>query len=275
MVEFTLAQTSTNYPAALADQAATYRRRGATKLYQTTRRIKVFNQTHCSTCSTSLAWPLPLCSHCRCRAAPWSAWARSGSEDYLSARRGDVLTTGKLSASARTALQVVGTDEARCNTNISECRKVLIASIGLSDEQRLSTISELWLQEALQNEEAQKLEPANDALKAATLSAYLESAKHAYAYLFFTSRTPDLRALEDRQAQVRDYYNFSTQQAVVGLFNRYRDQLEKSVSEDKTYLLQFDPWQVSGSTAGISLSHKGQLPNEPGCCIIAHLQGFA
>ena len=184
------------------------------------------------------------------------------SEDYLSARRGDVLTTGKLSASARTALQVVGIDEARCNSNILACRKALIASAGLGDEQRLSALSELWLQEALQTEEMQKLEPVNDTLKAATLSAYLESARHAYAYLFYTDRTPDLRAMEDRQAQVRDYYNFSTQQAVVGLFNRYRDQLEKSVSQEKTYLLDFSPWQVSGSTAGLSLSHKGQLPNE-------------
>lgn len=184
------------------------------------------------------------------------------SEDYLSARRGDVLTTGNLSASGRTALQVIGTDEKRCEANIATCRKAMIANIGLSDEQRLSALSELWLQEAFKNEEAQKLEPANDVLKAAALSAYLESAKHAYAYLFYTSRTPDLRAMEDRQAQVRDYYNFSTQQAVVGLFNRYRDQLEKSVSEEKTYLLDFAPWQVSGSTAGLSLSHKGQLPNE-------------
>lgn len=184
------------------------------------------------------------------------------SEDYLSARRGDVLTTGKLSASARTALQVVGIDEARCNSNILACRKALIASAGLGDEQRLSALSELWLQEALQYEEMQKLEPVNDTLKAATLSAYIESARHAYAYLFFTDRSPDLRAMEDRQAQVRDYYNFSTQQAVVGLFNRYRNQLEKSVSQEKTYLLDFSPWKVSGSTEGLSLSHKGQLPNE-------------
>ncbi|BET27564.1 hypothetical protein EV673_1765 [Limnobacter thiooxidans] len=184
------------------------------------------------------------------------------SEDYLSTRRGDVLTTGKLSASARTALQVVGIDEARCNSNILACRKALIASAGLGDEQRLSALSELWLQEALQYEEMQKLEPVNNTLKAATLSAYLESARHAYAYLFYTDRTPDLRAMEDRQAQVRDYYNFSTQQAVVGLFNRYRNQLEKSVSQEKTYLLDFSPWKVSGSTAGLSLSHKGQLPNE-------------
>ncbi len=184
------------------------------------------------------------------------------SEDYLSARRGDVLTTGKLSASARTALQVVGIDEARCNSNILACRKALIASAGLGDEQRLSALSELWLQEALQYEEMQKLEPVNDTLKAATLSAYIESARHAYAYLFFTDRSPDLRAMEDRQAQVRDYYNFSTQQAVVGLFNRYRNQLEKSVSQEKTYLLDFSPWKVSGSTEGLSLSNKGQLPNE-------------
>lgn len=184
------------------------------------------------------------------------------SEDYLSARRGDVLTTGRLSASARTALQVVGIDEARCSSNIRTCREALIASAGLGDEQRQSSLSELWLQEALLYEEAQKLEPVNDTLKAATLSAYLESARHAYAYLFFTDRTPDMRAMEDRQAQVRDYYNFSTQQAVVGLFNRYRNQLEKSVSQEKTYLLDFSPWKVSGSTAGLSLSHKGQLPNE-------------
>lgn len=183
-------------------------------------------------------------------------------EDYLSARRGDVLTTGKLSASANTALQVVGIDDSRCKADALACRKALLASIGLDDEQRLSTLAELWLREALVFEEAQKLEPVNDTLKAGALSAYLESARYAYAYLFFTSRTPDLRAMEDRQAQVRDYYNFSTQQAVVGLFNRYRDQLEESVSQEKTYLLDFAPWQVSGNTAGISLSHKGQLPNE-------------
>ncbi len=183
-------------------------------------------------------------------------------EDYVSQRRGDVLTTGELSSASRTALQVVGIDDARCRQDAPQCRSTLLQSIGLGDEQRLSTLSELWLRQALLHEDEQKLEPVNKQIREATLNAYLESARFAYAYLFFTSRTPDLRAMEDRQAQVRDYYNFSSQQAVVGLFNLYRNELEKSVSSESTYRLDFDTWQITGSTAGLSLSHKGQLPQE-------------
>src|SRR5690606_10880560 len=46
----------------------------------------------------------------------------------------------------------------------------------------------------------------------------LQSARQAYAYLFLTERRPDERALEGRQMQVRDYYNFAVQQAVTHLF---------------------------------------------------------
>ncbi|HEX4916266.1 MAG TPA: alpha/beta hydrolase [Limnobacter sp.] len=183
-------------------------------------------------------------------------------QEYVSNRRGDVITTGELSSAARTAQQVVGIDDERCKANFEACRTILKEAIGLGDEQRMSALSELWLREALRLQESTKLEPANDALRAQVLQAYLESARHAYAYLFFTGRTPDLRAMEDRQSQVRDYYNFATQQAVVGLFNRYRDALEKSVSEQSTYNLDFDPWRVEGSTSGLSLSRKGTLPKE-------------
>ncbi|HEX4879259.1 MAG TPA: alpha/beta fold hydrolase [Limnobacter sp.] len=183
-------------------------------------------------------------------------------QEYLSNRRGDVITTGELSSSARTALQVVGIDDERCKASFETCKTILKETLGLVDEQRMSALSELWLREALRLEEATKLEPANNALKAQVLQAYLESARHAYAYLFFTGRTPDLRAMEDRQAQVRDYYNFATQQAVVGLFNRYRDALEQSVPEQSTYTLEFDPWVVKGSTAGLTLSRKDTLPKE-------------
>jgi hypothetical protein len=50
------------------------------------------------------------------------------------------------------------------------------------------------------------------------------SARHAYAYLFFTARKPRDRAFEDRQTQVRDYYNYAVQQAITGLFSRYRQE---------------------------------------------------
>jgi hypothetical protein len=48
------------------------------------------------------------------------------------------------------------------------------------------------------------------------------TARHAYAYLFFTARKPRDRAFEDRQTQVRDYYNYAVQQAITGLFRRYQ-----------------------------------------------------
>ncbi|MFU7548175.1 hypothetical protein ACM9NK_29580, partial [Pseudomonas paraeruginosa] len=70
-------------------------------------------------------------------------------EDYLSLRRGDVLTTGNLSASATTALQVVGVDEKSCLTDLPACRERLADNGGLDDERRLSALSELWLKTAL------------------------------------------------------------------------------------------------------------------------------
>ena len=55
------------------------------------------------------------------------------------------------------------------------------------------------------------------------LDAYLQSARYAYAYLFHSPRPPAERAFEDRQTQVRDYYNYAVQQSVTRLFSHYRD----------------------------------------------------
>ena len=65
--------------------------------------------------------------------------------DYLQQRRGDILTTGKLSAAASEVLRIIGSDIAACETNTGSCRADLARSELLSDEQRLATLSELWL----------------------------------------------------------------------------------------------------------------------------------
>lgn len=52
----------------------------------------------------------------------------------------------------------------------------------------------------------------------ATLDAFLQSARHAYAYLFFTARQPAERAFEMRQVQVIGFYNFAVQRAVSRFF---------------------------------------------------------
>ncbi|WP_242500213.1 LOG family protein [Nitrosomonas eutropha] len=65
-----------------------------------------------------------------------------------------------------------------------------------------SALAELWLQQAMA---AQPARSANSA--AAGLQPWLETARHAWAYLFFTEHTPGERAFDERQAQVRDWYN--------------------------------------------------------------------
>jgi hypothetical protein len=139
--------------------------------------------------------------------------------DYLAQRRGDVLTTGELSTSAQEVLRVIGSDADLCRKGGPACRAALADSPGLTDEQRLSALSEVWLQVALAagNDKA----TANSEGDAA-IEAWLETARHAYAYLFFTARKPRDRAFEDRQTQVRDYYNYAVQQAITGLYRTYQ-----------------------------------------------------
>ncbi|XAH24390.1 alpha/beta fold hydrolase [Xylophilus sp. GW821-FHT01B05] len=133
-------------------------------------------------------------------------------KDYVALRRGDVLSTGKISYAAQEALQVIGLDGKACAADLPGCRQALAASSGLDDERRLSTLSELWLQTAIAPPAEQQAPPLR-------MAAYLEAARHAYAYLFFTTRRPGERAFEERQTQVRDYYNFAVQQISTLLFN--------------------------------------------------------
>lgn len=139
-------------------------------------------------------------------------------KDYLNQRRGDVLTTGHLSHAADENLRVVGLDASSCLSRDTECKQAIASSQGLRDEWRLATLSELWLKTALDSEKADQA--LNNGY--ATLDAYLQSARYAYTYLFHTSRQPSERAFEDRQTQVRDYYNFATQQVVTLLFRMYK-----------------------------------------------------
>jgi hypothetical protein len=146
--------------------------------------------------------------------------ASVGPQDYIAARRADILATGQLSAAAGTALHVVGWDARTCATAFDACRGALAASPGLAQELRQSALAEVWLQESLRIE----ARAGPGSTHQAVIAAYLEAARHAYAYLFWSERRPGQRALEERQGQVRDYYNFAVQQAVRALFSALKQQ---------------------------------------------------
>ncbi len=144
--------------------------------------------------------------------------ASVSTQDYIAQRRGDVLTTGKLSAAASEALAVLGLDADKCRASALNCTSALRGSDGLDTERQLSTLSEVWLLHAV---ELERQRPIAATDRDELLDAYLQSAR--YAYLFHSPRPPAERAFEDRQTQVRDYYNYAVQQSVTRLFSHYRD----------------------------------------------------
>ncbi len=142
--------------------------------------------------------------------------------EYLANKRGDVLTSGKLSAASQETLSVIGMDVAQCEKDVAACQKTLGHTDVLPEEQRLSAQSELWVKTALAltpKPKDREKTPMSDA----ALDAWLEAARYAYAYLFFSGRTPSDRAFEDRQTQVRDYYNYAAEQTAAVVFKRSRD----------------------------------------------------
>src|SRR5699024_8533524 len=178
--------------------------------------------------------------------------------DYMTQRRGDILTTGQLSSAASVALQVAGISEKQCRTALQQCRVTLANNIGLDNEQRVSALAELWLQEALALD--QRVNEGQ--LAEEVLNAYLESARYAYAYLFFTERSPSQRALEDRQTQVRDYYNFAVQQMVSRTFNHHHQHLLDSIDEHGRFSVTSKYWQISGQLNEVRLAEGQQIPEK-------------
>ncbi|SCX65453.1 triacylglycerol lipase [Variovorax sp. EL159] len=179
--------------------------------------------------------------------------------EYLAQRRGDVLTTGRLSTSAQEVLRVIGSDADLCLKDGQACRHALADSRGITDEQRLSALSEVWLQVALTEE---KSGTATKAPATAAIDAWLETARYAYAYLFFTARNPRDRAFEDRQTQVRDYYNYAVQQAITGLFSRYQKSNPLGAEGAQPAIPQVADWHIDSDLSALQLPTGAMLPRE-------------
>ncbi|MBN6151862.1 alpha/beta fold hydrolase [Xanthomonas sp. AmX2] len=169
--------------------------------------------------------------------------------EYIQAKRGDPLSTGHLGTQATETLAVLGLSESACSTQTRHCAEQLLDSDGLAQERKLAAIAELWLQASLRTSRSQ---PSSDM----ELTAWLETARYAYAYLFFSDRAPDERAFEDRQTQVRDYYNFAVQQAVSLLFVRFQRQGQQADSAAE--LSALPGWRIV-----LDVSQLGALQEMP------------
>ncbi|QTX20569.1 esterase/lipase family protein [Comamonas aquatica] len=171
---------------------------------------------------------------------------------YLAERRSDVLTSGELSPAAQEALRVLDLDSKRCLADVPWCHYTIATATGLYDEQRMATLAELWI---LQARKAQQVPSLPGTRTPEDVQAWLEAARHAWAYLFFTQRKPSDRAFEDRQVQVRDYYNHAVQQAVTGLF-ALRGEAAPSAP------ITLGSWHLASDFSGVWLPANKNIPNE-------------
>lgn len=173
---------------------------------------------------------------------------------YIAAKRGDILTTRQLSAATLETIRVAGLDEGPCAAPSPACIQAMGEANGLSNERRLLALSELWLQRAMHLRKQSRADP-NDA----RLDAWLEVARHAYAYLFFSERTPGERAFEDRQTQARDYYNLAVQEAVVALFGK---ELRGKTDFDRLGVLRLSHWTARTDLSGLGPAATLKPPRE-------------
>lgn len=170
--------------------------------------------------------------------------------EYIAMKRGDILISGTMSVATLETLRVVGLEGAPCRKQITRCIETLQQADGLTDERRLATLAEVWLQAALLRTPKRQVPKSDQAL-----DAWLEATRYAYAYLFFTERTPGERAFEDRQTQVRDYYNYAVQQSVTGLFERLRESPPGAPP-------QVGHWSISADLSRFPRVDDTRLPRE-------------
>ncbi|MFT0170970.1 esterase/lipase family protein [Paraburkholderia mimosarum] len=138
-----------------------------------------------------------------------------GPQQYIAMRRGDVLSTGRLSAATRDVVRVAALNESACQREPQPCIDAIASVNGIDIDRRLASLAELSLQMAI----AQT--PTNGATWNDTqFDLWLKTARYSYAFLFLGQRTAGERAFEDRQTQVRDYYNYAVQELAGALFLR-------------------------------------------------------
>ena len=144
----------------------------------------------------------------------------------ISNERDSILTRDKLSEASLNVLSMTGR-EARIRTEQpQECVEALKEIPQILDEQLLSTASELYLAKSLQlgkgseckssvltktqSEEKKQLQKQNiQKCQDQQLAMLDQSIRYSYAYLFKTQRAPQDRIFDNRQVQIRDFYNLA------------------------------------------------------------------
>ena len=162
----------------------------------------------------------------------------------ISNERDSILTRDKLSEASLNVLSMTGRESKNCISDPEQCVSELQKIPQILDEQLLSVSSELFLARSLelgkssecktsvlaktqsdekQLQQKQNLEKCLDQ----QLAMLDKSIRYSYAYLFKTQREPQDRIFDNRQVQIRDFYNLAIAH-LVQIYNQRHSSKEAS-----------------------------------------------
>ncbi|TPS15365.1 alpha/beta hydrolase [Acinetobacter baumannii] len=138
--------------------------------------------------------------------------------------RNSILTQDKLSEASLNVLSMSGQEAKACTDSPDTCVNQLKNLPQILDEQLLSAASEMYLAKAMAlsdsseckisrftkhkpTEEQKVIQNKYDECLDQQLSLLDKSIRYSYAYLFSTKRQPTDRIFDNRQVQIRDFYN--------------------------------------------------------------------
>lgn len=173
--------------------------------------------------------------------------------------RESILTRNKLSEASLNVLSMTGREAKICSDEPEQCIQELQQIPQVQDEQFLSTASEVYLAKALtfegsadckvniltgtKSEEKQKLQQASyDKCLDQQLYMLDKSIRYSYAYMFKTERGPQDRIFDNRQVQIRDFYNLAIAKLVSAYALRHKpEQVSPQIKVGKSiYSINFD-----------------------------------
>ena len=176
----------------------------------------------------------------------------------LANERESILSRNKLSEASLNVLTMTGREAKACTEQPQQCVDELRDIPQILDEQLYSTASEIFLAKALELKTSSQCAPgllqstlSEDKKQAQLIAQHKcleqqihwvdKSLRYSYAYLFKTQRQPESRLFDNRQVQVRDFYNQAIALLISGYDARYQDKkLKRSLKVgDTEYHLDF------------------------------------
>ncbi|MCH7293964.1 esterase/lipase family protein [Acinetobacter higginsii] len=170
-----------------------------------------------------------------------------------------ILTRPQLSDASQNTLLLAGIPANECINQPDRCVQTLEKKLTDNNEQRYAAASEVYLAQALRLSEEKRchvslLERQHSTKQNQCLDQVLtlldQSIRFSYAYLFETQHTPQQRIFDQRQTQVRLFYNVALSRLITTAYLRYQfSQFPKQLLINQhRYSFNFDDYPELATT---------------------------